>query len=225
MIRASLAIALLLACSMARADPPADPQELLERGLRSYATGQYAEAIAAFRAGYQLDPRPDFLYALGQAQRLGGDCAAAVASYRAFLRTDPSERAAASARQNLERCEAQLPPPSPPAPQPGAMPAPPPAVVASAPNRRWQPDVAGAALTAVGLAVAGTGGALWGVGESGVQAANAAPRYDQFVAMAAAGRTAESERLAGILTFSAGAALLLSGIIRFAVVARRPLPR
>src|SRR5207302_10519562 len=47
-----------------------------------------------------------FLYALGQAQRMQGDCRAAAASYRAYLRTSPPERSAAPARENLKRCEA-----------------------------------------------------------------------------------------------------------------------
>src|SRR5580693_5254089 len=83
-------------------------QTLLERGLRSYAVGHYPEAIASFQRGYEMEPRPEFLYALAQAQRMNGDCRGAVASYRAFLRTSPAERAAAPARQNLARCEELL---------------------------------------------------------------------------------------------------------------------
>ncbi|MBI5543108.1 MAG: hypothetical protein HY901_04420, partial [Deltaproteobacteria bacterium] len=46
----------------------------LERGLRSYDVQQYEEAIAQFKKGYQLDPRPEFLFALAQAERLRGNC-------------------------------------------------------------------------------------------------------------------------------------------------------
>ena len=40
--------------------------------------GSEEEAIAAFKQGYQIEPDPQFLYALGQAQRMSGDCAHAV---------------------------------------------------------------------------------------------------------------------------------------------------
>jgi tetratricopeptide (TPR) repeat protein len=191
-------------------------QTYLDRGLRSYAVGQYPEAIADFRAGYKLEPRPDFLYALGQAERMSGDCRAAVNSYRAFLRTSPPGVAAESARQNIDRCEKQL----------AAAPVEPAATVStpatpSSPTRRpWSRDPAGASLTAVGLACVVAGGVLWGVGESTVVAANDASHYDDFAAQQAAGQRGEHERLAGIVTLSVGGVALVAGLARWAWVAR-----
>jgi len=209
-------VAMALCCCVAIAGAEEKPaaQVLLDRGLRSYAVGKWAEAIEAFRAGYEIEPRPDFLYALAQAERMSGDCRAAAAAYRAFLRTSPAEKAAGSARQNLERCEAQV------AAEPATTSAPPvatPAVkIDVAPRRAWYSDPAGDVLGALGLAIVGTGGALWGVGEAGVQSANAATRYDQF----GGGAGAERERTVGIVGVAVGGALMLGAVGRWIWVAR-----
>jgi hypothetical protein len=161
-----------------------EAKQHLESGLRHYNVQSYAEAIAEFKAGYELEPRPEFLYALGQAQRLSGDCAAAIASYEAFLRTLPPARQAAPAREQLERCRAEraaAPAPAPPAPVPPAPvpPAPPPSVtapaaVAVAPPaetpapaagraplyKRWWFWTAVAGVIATGVGVAAATGAL-----------------------------------------------------------------
>ena len=41
----------------------------LERGLKLYDKQRYDEAIVELRAGLAVDPQPDLLYALGQAER------------------------------------------------------------------------------------------------------------------------------------------------------------
>jgi tetratricopeptide (TPR) repeat protein len=77
----------------------------LERGLKLFKAGKYADAITAFDAGYEIDPHPDFLYARGQAQRRGGDCRRAIKSYNAFLETEPPASEVALTRQNIKTCE------------------------------------------------------------------------------------------------------------------------
>jgi tetratricopeptide (TPR) repeat protein len=225
------AVAVALAAAPVAAAPPANgANDLLERGLRSYAVGRYDEAIASFRRGYELSPRPEFLYALAQAQRMNGDCRGAVASYRAFLRTSPAERAAAPARQNLQRCEEQLanePPPSPPAPAP--PPSPPAATVTAPvegalvqprPPRLWYRDRAGDALAGIGAAALVAGGVLWAVGEAGARGIADASRYDQFASRAVNGDSYDRERTAGIVCVAVGGALAVSAIARWAWVAR-----
>jgi len=215
-------LALALCVTSAAAASPAG--ELLERGLRSYAVGRYDEAIAAFQRGYELEARPDLLYALGQAQRMKGDCRAAVASYRAYLRTSPPERSAAPARQNLERCERELasaPPPTPPPapePQPAVVPAPspPPVVVAPAPaRRRVRDDRAAAVLAGVGGAAVVAGAVLWGVGEAGARSLADATTYDQYAAHGADADAFGRERIAGIVTLGVGGALVVVAVARW----------
>jgi hypothetical protein len=118
-MRRYLASTILLAfVTPAAADPrpmaPAAKTEL-DRGLERYGAHDYATAIAAFDAGYAVDPHPDFLYAKAQAQRLGGDCRGAIATYTGFLNTNPPAKEADLARGNVARCEtilaASRPPP------------------------------------------------------------------------------------------------------------------
>ena len=207
----------MLLCARAALAAPAD--DLRASGLRSYAVGRYDEAIAAFQRGYQLDPRPDLLYALAQAQRMKGDCKAAVASYRAYLRTAPPERAALPARQNLERCERELSS----APPPVASPAPevvmPPSAPASPPPRRWQSDRAAPILLGLGAATLIAGGVSWGVGESGARSIADATTYSQFAAREANAGPYSGERIAGIVTLSVGGALAIAAAARWAWVA------
>jgi len=232
MTRIATALALLLVLvGGARAREVATPaDQLMQKGLRSYAVGDYDEAIAAFRQGYTLEPRAEFLYALGQAQRMQGDCHAAAASYRAFLRTAPAERSAAAAREHLKHCEAQIAatPAPPPAPSPTPAPSlvqPVPVVVqnvpAEKPRRRWYRDKAGDALGGLGVAALITGGALWGVGEAGARSLTDASQYGQFAARAPQADTFDRERTAGIVTVAVGGALTVAAIIRWSLVTRR----
>ena len=80
----------------------------LTRGVEFYAQKQYELAIIEFRAGFALDPRPDFLFALAQAERLSGDCPSAVVYYKRFLTTNPGTNQAEAARVNMRRCTRAL---------------------------------------------------------------------------------------------------------------------
>jgi tetratricopeptide (TPR) repeat protein len=221
---AVLLLVLALAGGWARAAAtPAD--QLMQKGLRSYAVGQYEEAIAAFRQGYELEPRAEFLYALGQAQRMQGDCHAAAASYRAYLRTSPPERSAATARENLKRCEALLAATPPPvvAPPPVVQPVPPVVqnVPVERPRRRWYRDVAGDVMGGLGVAGLATGAALWGVGEAGAKSLADTTQYGQFVVRVGQADTFERERTAGIVTLAVGGGLTVAAIVRWSLVSRR----
>jgi tetratricopeptide (TPR) repeat protein len=215
-----VALLLLLVARVAVAAPG---DELLQRGLRSYAVGRYDEAIDAFQRGYELSARADFLYALGQAQRMKGDCRAAIASYRAYLRTAPSERAAVPARQNIDRCEHELanapPPTPPPAPVEPATP-PAPTIVVVTPKPRVRDDRAAAILAGLGGAALVSGAVLWGVGESGARSLADATTYDQFAAHGHEAATFDGERIGGIVAVAVGGALVTVAVARWAWLAR-----
>lgn len=84
--------------------PSPEAAQRLERGLRFYATQRYDEALVELRRGYEIDPHPDFLYAIGQAERMRGNCRGAVEAYRAYLRTRPPQAEEARAQAQIERC-------------------------------------------------------------------------------------------------------------------------
>jgi hypothetical protein len=82
-------------------------RDLFAEGLEHFKTRRFKEAVEKFRASYELSHVPGLLYNMAQAQRLNGDCADAVATYRLFLATNPQgklrERTEARIR-DLEPC-------------------------------------------------------------------------------------------------------------------------
>jgi tetratricopeptide (TPR) repeat protein len=100
----------------------AEARRQFERGNLLYAQGRYDLAIEALKAGYALDDRPDFLYALGQAERRRGDCAAALSYYQAYLETAPSAPRAEATLLLMQRCNGPVAPAAPVVPAPAARP-------------------------------------------------------------------------------------------------------
>lgn len=220
--RAPLAfIALLALClaTPAAAQPakpePAPPPEAvannwLRLGLERYEHGNLVGAIEAFERGYAVEPRPEFLFALGQAHRRRGDCDRADRYFGEFLATNPSAGQADAARVQLTRCEPAAPPPPAPAPTAAvAPPPPPPIVVAAAPHRDRVAWIAGGA----GIALAATGGALVWLAHDRAADADAATTYDRHHALAARARSFE---VGGAIALSAAA--VAGGVVAWRVL-------
>jgi hypothetical protein len=135
--------------------------------MRLYDTQSYAEAIAEFKLGYQLDPNPRFLFALGQAERQAGDCRNAIEAFRAYLRAKPPARSAAAANELIAECEHATAATRATAPVVPTDVPPPPALELAAPRpppRR--PRIATWVGVGLTLAAVITAGALEGVGAS-----------------------------------------------------------
>jgi tetratricopeptide (TPR) repeat protein len=183
---------------------------LLEEGLALYAAGRYDEAIERFQAGFAIEPREPFLYALGQAERRRGDCRRAIEYYEAFARMTRAPEEAAAARVQVERCRATLatdPPPPPPRPAatvaPTAAPRRPPA------TRTWRGDVLGHVLVGGGLVVAGVGGAIaW---HARGQVGAAGDGYADFQRAI----DAEGRQTIGALIAGGGLALAAAGVVHY----------
>jgi hypothetical protein len=143
----TIAVGLLAALALVGGAVPAHAQtakatatEHLVRGSKLYEQGHYDEAIAELKAGYAIDPRPDFFYALGQAERKRGNCKAAIGWYQRYVDSGPSTQRTVATLVQIDRCKQEMAtaaPPSATAPQATPPPVePPPAVVeprASAP--------------------------------------------------------------------------------------------
>jgi tetratricopeptide (TPR) repeat protein len=82
----------------------------LDRGLRHYQQRHFDKAIVELKRGQGIDPRPEFLYALGQVYRARGDCKKAIQQYEEFLATGPPPQQAEAARTNIARCREGTPP-------------------------------------------------------------------------------------------------------------------
>jgi tetratricopeptide (TPR) repeat protein len=239
MRRVVLLVAVCLACSsgvqaqpkVTGVAPAAQPH--LERGLKHFEAKEYGRALDEFRAAYDLDPQPALLYTIAQTARLSGDCRRASRFYEAFLRTAPNERQALAARQNLERCADELrrnPPPPVPASQPTAAPAavaPPvgPPAAPAATRMPWRANWLGHGLLIGGLAAVATGVALWGVGHAALIAPRDATDYGTFAARVRDAANAETWQRVGVAAASVGGALVVAGILTYALRPGRPAER
>ncbi len=188
------------------------------RAVRHFEAQQYDAAIEAFQSAYQIDPRPELVYGIAQAERLRGNCARAIVAYETYLRSGPAERQAAAARANIERCREREAAPAAP-PEPTASPAttaePPVAQpVAATPafvEAPWYADSLGGVLTVSGVAV-GVGGLLaWRYGRRETDARNDAATYDTFLEHSGA-----TYQRVGVGMIFVGGALLVTGLVRYA---------
>jgi tetratricopeptide (TPR) repeat protein len=217
-LRFALALMLVMSSSGIASAEPMRPETraLYARGMELYNAGRYAEAAIELRAGQAIEPRPEFLYALGQAERNLKNCARAIDYYRAFLATSPPPDQRQLAVVQLERCEQELaaraaepPPAAPPSETKIAAPAPA-APAVDAGRKPWYRDPAGGALTGVGLAGVIAGAVL--VAHSTVLIGGAHDSYGQYLDA----RGVRGEQIGGIVTLSAGGLLMLGGVIRYA---------
>ncbi len=179
--------------------------------------GRHGVAADAFAELYTRDPRPAFLYNAANASRLAGDCWTALAFYQRFLDLGPPADEATLATKNAERCREQiaagrgraasLPPPRVDTPPVDERP----------PPKHWSRDPAGATLVGVGatmlaVGIGVLGGASWQRAEAGRAVTDEA--FGEHM------RKRTSLRAVGIPIVAAGGGLLLSGIVRWAVLAR-----
>ncbi|HEU5061500.1 MAG TPA: hypothetical protein VFU21_33495 [Kofleriaceae bacterium] len=217
-LTSALVIAILVSPAEAQPRPMADAARVeLRRAHALFDIGDYRGAIAAIDAGFAIDPHPDFLYAKGQAQRKLGDCAGAVASFRAFLASAPPERAAEAARTNIERCSEaaaeQQPPPDPRAAPPAggaevgvASEAPP------APSP-WYRDRVGGFLAAGSVVALGAGVTFFLIADRHVDRTHDADGLDDYESERSA---VSRNRTIGAISLAVGGALGIGAIVRYA---------
>lgn len=82
-------------------------------GREAFATGRYEEAYRLFEQRYALSARPRLLYNMGVAAERAGWLDRAVASYRRFLRAEPTTELRPEVEATLARLERELAPPPP----------------------------------------------------------------------------------------------------------------
>ena len=88
---------------------PTSPE--YKKAIDAYKAGKYDEAATLLEAAYKVEPKPEILFALAQAERLGGKCDKAIVHYKQLL-TQTTELATAKAVQNnLALCPGGEPPP------------------------------------------------------------------------------------------------------------------
>jgi hypothetical protein len=208
-------------------DPKAAAKGSLERGMALVAEKKFEEALKELRHGYVLSSGAEFLYAMGQVERMRGNCREAINHYRAFLDTNPATGQAEAAKLQIDRCEKQLAPvaakveaPAPePAPEPQVAPSPAveaPAAVVARPPKPWHSDALGNVLLISGVLAAAGGATLYVVGNLSAQ--NSRLNLDSY---ATAGKLGWAQPV-GLAVLGASGALLIGSIIRYATMGAAP---
>ncbi|MDB4954206.1 MAG: Tetratricopeptide repeat protein [Myxococcales bacterium] len=132
----------------AASDAPADPVALhLDRARDFQGRGDFAHARDELLAAYQLDPRPELLFALGQIEFNLEHYAQAIEYYERFNATSPDAEQAALAQQAIGAARIKLAQPRPAVP-----------VTRPPPHRHW--DRVDSGILALGGLAAVGGGAL-----------------------------------------------------------------
>jgi tetratricopeptide (TPR) repeat protein len=196
----------------APAEPERDPAE---RAAELFGAGEFLEAAAAFEEAFAKTGDPAFVFGRAQALRRAGNCAAAIDELERFIDLAPPQNDIDEAKTVIASCrrvlgiEAKSDAPEAVArPEPTPPPAPRP--------RPWHRDPAGAALLGSGLVLSAIGGGLLGG-----SFARARDRDETESAWESRGRSVRVLSTAGIVMLGVGGALVIAGVIRWAVVARR----
>ncbi|MEM6291522.1 MAG: hypothetical protein AAGA54_09665 [Myxococcota bacterium] len=205
-----------------------------------FAEGDFAQAAVLIEKAYLIEPVPELLFPWAQAEREQGNCEAAVDLYSRFLEERSEGAMADAARTNLERCEEEIGAAvvelededeepldeddldelteDDPEPEPEPEPNPEPTKDDEPKAKKWYKDPAGGVLTGLGVVGVGVGAALLGVAGS---TANGAPDAASLADYNTQSDQAVTQRNAGAGVLSVGGALLVAGVIRYAVVAKK----
>lgn len=196
----------------------------------AFKAEDYDAAAAAVEAAYLIEPQPMLLYPWAQAERSRGNCAAAVELYQRFLDSDPPEAAATPARENMDRCQEQLDAEAPEEPvedivdevieeEPEPETKPKPVLQDDPPKAKaWYKDPLGGVLSGLGVAGVGAGVGLMAVGSS---KAGKAVDQDMHSGYLDERDSATKLRNGGAIALSIGGALLVGGIVRYVLVAKK----
>jgi tetratricopeptide (TPR) repeat protein len=239
MTRACLLAITLLSTTQAYADKKKEAKAHVAAGTKLYNVQQYAQAADEYQAAYLLDPKPEYLYAIAQAQRLGGDCDKAVKSYEAYIRAKPPAGQLEKAQKNIDRCHEDiqsrasmndLPPPEevpplPPAPPEPVEEAPKPPVILVAPPPPPPPGksyLIGHVLVGGGVAIGAASTFLFLHGKSAIEDINAASTYDTFAMKKPGFDTAKTQQTLGVVGMAAGGALVIGGIVYYVMHSQAP---
>jgi len=211
-------IALGLLASRDAAADTAKARELFKQGIEQYKAKNYDAAAATLAKSYELDPRPDALFAQAQAERLAGRCREATVHYHQLLETSQDLPTIKAVQANLALC-AREPEPPPvvvaPRPEDSAKPAPPPppqiitkTVVRDVPRS----DTVATVLFAGGMLAVGGGVGLYIASNGALDDAKHARTLDQHEKLT---DRAKTERTLSFITGGVGLAMITVAIIKW----------
>jgi len=230
-----LATALLASATPAAAKPKRrDAKLAFDRGVAAYKKNSFAAAAIALAKSFELERDVDTLFAWAQAERKLDHCDKAIDLYEKLLAFDLPAANRQAVDVKLAECRvivAEATPKAPPAPAepprvepprieptppPAAEPvvvAPPPVVVEPTGRRAWYKDPIALTLLGTGVVASGIGAGLLVSArslDSDSKAAFQGNHYDDAQRLA---DQAKSRGNIGLVTVSAGGALVIGGVV------------
>ena len=198
----AMAALLMLSAGVARGDDQGTARDHYIKGTRAYELGLYDEAIAEYMAAYKTKDDPALLFNLGQAHRLAGHATEALHFYKTYLAKVPETANRADVESKIRELK-EL-------------------VEKQKQAQAEPPAVSGASNQPAGTGAVPPGpvpGMLGGPTDVGVGGNHAAAAVVQAAPPAQA-QPGRGRKLAGIVTASAGLALVGTGIA-FGVLAKQ----
>jgi tetratricopeptide (TPR) repeat protein len=144
------ALVLALTSNAALAEMNAEARAKLGAGNQHFEAKRFSEALVEYQAAYRIDPDPDILFAIAQAERFLGKCHLALPRFREYLASRPDFPI--QVQSSIADCWRQLPPPEANKPCP------------SAPDQAVESGLPWYKNPASGAVVVGTAGIAIGIG-------------------------------------------------------------
>ena len=206
----NLAALIVFATAPALADGAAD---LVKQGIDLYKEGKFDEARVVLQKAYDLDRKPDTLFALAQAERKSGDCKAAAAHYHTVIEQVNDFNVAKLVLENLGQCEKLMPavePKNVPEVKPAAQP--PQVITKIEVHEVRHNDMLAASMFAIGTLGLGVAGGLYIAASSNRDAADTARTLDDHDRLA---DRASKEQTAMFVAGGLGVAVIGVAIFRW----------
>jgi tetratricopeptide (TPR) repeat protein len=210
-IRSTL-LTLALFSGVAHADAV---QKLVDEAMALY---ERAGALAKLETAYANSKRADILFGMGRIHVDRGDCVRAIEVYRQFLESKPGPRSTQIVTEKIAECQAILA-----RSEPALEPEPEPERAPSTPQTRtierpWYTDVAGDVLVIAGVGALGASayfanGARADLERAKSGGANGVTLADYTMLR----ERADDRRSYAFIAAGVGGALLLGGLVKFAV--------
>lgn len=199
----------------------AEIREMVTRAEAAYKAQEWDAASRAFADVYAIDPKPDYLFARAQAERFAGRCNVAVKLWDSYIAAETSPDAVREAKSLRAYCEpaATGTTPAATATRPDASSPHADGGPTTEPKRvPWYRDPAGGVLVATGGVSTVIGASVLGLALSRDRKASSADTEGGYVDEKDSARTPHR---AGIVVLSVGGALLIAGVVRWAIIASR----
>lgn len=197
-------------------EPAPDPAQ---QAGALFEAGRFVEAAEAFERAYVTTGDAAFLFGRAAALRRAGNCNGAIDVLEQFIATTPPAADVEEAQRVIDTCRSVLGEPEPTVdpigPEPSATPQPS-GDASDRPAPTWRRDVPGGVLVGVGsvASVAGAGLLIGAVSLARDRQETEADYERRVIRL-------RNTRTAGIALAAVGGSLIVGGIVRYIVVARR----